>query len=232
LKKRNIPVGTTFSVSMLQGVLTNITVIVLFCISMTALVMRENLTGFQLSILIIPIAFASLMILFMLLIIFGEKSSTQVLEIMLKLTATMERWLRRSPGTWVARIQQGSSQVLDILSIFRKQKQNMGLPVILVLFDWVFAMICLYYCFLAINHPLHWTIIASVYFVGIFLSFVFIATGGLGVMEGGMTAVFFEFGVPWETALAAVLIYRLVYYLLPLFAVIPSYLIFARTRSS
>jgi hypothetical protein len=39
--------------------------------------------------------------------------------------------------------------------------------------------------------------------------------GGLGVLEGSMTALFESLGVDWDKALVAVLLYRLSYYLFP-----------------
>ncbi len=52
--------------------------------------------------------------------------------------------------------------------------------------------------------------------VGICLSLVSIVPGGLGIMEGSMTAVFVGLSVPFETAVVAVLIFRLTYHVLPL----------------
>jgi uncharacterized membrane protein YbhN (UPF0104 family) len=40
--------------------------------------------------------------------------------------------------------------------------------------------------------------------------------GGVGVMEGAMTAVFVSLKVPKETALLAVVIFRLTYHVVPL----------------
>jgi len=52
--------------------------------------------------------------------------------------------------------------------------------------------------------------------VGILFSLVSLVPGGLGVMEGSMTAVFVSLSVPLEPAVVAVLIFRLVYYVMPL----------------
>ena len=43
------------------------------------------------------------------------------------------------------------------------------------------------------------------------LSFASLIPGGLGVMEGSMAAVFASMGVPFETAVVAVLLFRIVY---------------------
>ena len=52
--------------------------------------------------------------------------------------------------------------------------------------------------------------------VGLFISLVSFVPGGLGIMEGSMTAVFVSLGVPLEQAVVAVLIFRLSYHVIPL----------------
>ena len=52
--------------------------------------------------------------------------------------------------------------------------------------------------------------------VGVCVSLASLVPGGLGIMESSMTAVFVSLGVPLEPAVVAVLIFRLVYYVLPL----------------
>ncbi|MBN2382171.1 flippase-like domain-containing protein [bacterium] len=226
LKKRDIPPVTTFSVSLIQGVLTNITMVLLFVFSCLALLMHETLTAFQLYIMVAPIIFAVFFIVFILVLIFDEVSTNRVLEAMENVTRYAERLFQKESGRWGSVVQRITVQTNQALQLFRPQKKQMIIPAIQICGDWICAMICLYYCFYAINHPMPWLIIAGVYFIGIFLSYAFIAVGGLGVMEGGMTAVFYEFGVPWESALAAVLLYRFTYYLIPLLTALPFYIRF------
>jgi uncharacterized protein (TIRG00374 family) len=62
------------------------------------------------------------------------------------------------------------------------------------------------------------------------LSYVSLIPGGLGIMEGSMAAIYAGFGVPYENAVAAVLIYRVAYYLLPLIASLFFYNMFTQGR--
>jgi uncharacterized membrane protein YbhN (UPF0104 family) len=52
--------------------------------------------------------------------------------------------------------------------------------------------------------------------IGIVLSIVSFVPGGLGIMEGSMSAIFVSLSVPLETAVIAVLIFRVAYYFLPM----------------
>ncbi|MFC1851395.1 YbhN family protein [candidate division CSSED10-310 bacterium] len=229
LKKRDIPVTTTFSVSLLQGVLTNVTVMLLFLISLISYVFYHSLTYIQSLILILPVLILSIYIFFILLVCFNKPSSEQLSRLIVRVLARLEKYRKNKEKSWQQGFLNVKGQFYEATALFRQKKQKFWVPAIQVLFDWIFAMVCLHFCFVAVDFPLNWMIVACVYFVGIFISFVFVATGGLGVMEGGMTAVFTEFGVPWETALAAVLIYRFIYYILPLLLILPSYVSFVRS---
>jgi uncharacterized protein (TIRG00374 family) len=85
-----------------------------------------------------------------------------------------------------------------------------------VTMDWVFTALTLQQCFLAVEVPLS----AGFVLVGFTLAFlsstVNILPGGLGVMEGLLTVMYAHFGVPKEKAVVAALLFRLIYFLLPL----------------
>ncbi len=51
--------------------------------------------------------------------------------------------------------------------------------------------------------------------VGIFVSLLSVIPGAIGIMEGSMAAIYYSLNVPLEVAIIAVLLYRLVYYILP-----------------
>lgn len=229
LKKRGVPATITFSVSLIQGVLTNISVLVLFLISLAVFMYQKQLTITQIAILIIPIVFLVFFICLILLLCFNKTISDRIMSFTEKIIRYFEMYKRVQKKGWLKKFFKIKEQFFIGIDFFKANKSKMVLPTLQVLIDWIFSIICLNYAFQSINYPLGFAFISSVYFIGIFLSFMFIATGGLGIMEGGMSAVFFEFGVPWETALAAVLIYRFVYYILPLVLILPFYISFVRS---
>ena len=68
----------------------------------------------------------------------------------------------------------------------------------------------------AVNNPLPLSVVMMGFGVGLFCSLVSFIPGGLGIMEGSMTAVFVSLGVPMEPTVLAVLIFRLTYQIIPL----------------
>jgi uncharacterized protein (TIRG00374 family) len=85
-----------------------------------------------------------------------------------------------------------------------------------VAMDWVFTALTLQQCFMAVEIPLS----AGFVLVGFTLAFlsstVNVFPGGLGVMEGLLTVTYAHFGVPPEKAVVAALLFRMIYFLLPL----------------
>ncbi len=82
--------------------------------------------------------------------------------------------------------------------------------------EWGAALGCLAFCFRAVGQSVDASPLLAGYAIGIFAGAAAFTPGGIGFVEGGMTAVFVSMGVPLEAALAAVLVYRFIYYVLPL----------------
>jgi len=80
----------------------------------------------------------------------------------------------------------------------------------------VLTIAILWSAFRSVNYPIAFGLVVIGFAVGICLSLVSLVPGGLGVMEGAMTAAFVSLSVPLARALVAVLIFRIAYYVLPL----------------
>jgi uncharacterized protein (TIRG00374 family) len=97
-----------------------------------------------------------------------------------------------------------------------ERKRRMILPTLWIVVDWIVTMMILYTAFVAVRYPIPMSFVVVGFAVGIILSLVSFVPGGLGVMEGSMAAIYASLSVPFETAVVAVLIFRVAYYLLPM----------------
>jgi hypothetical protein len=120
---------------------------------------------------------------------------------------------RAPPRTHIWRYQFNLNRGIGFLLARRSE---MVRPVIYIALDWLFTILVLYYAFIAIHYKIALSQVIVGFAVGIVLSFASLIPGGLGVMEGSMAAVFASMQVPFETAVVAVLLFRVAYYLLPL----------------
>ena len=102
------------------------------------------------------------------------------------------------------------------IAFLLSRKRAMLAPLAYITLDWFLTIMILYTSFLTVRYWVEFAEVIVGFAVGIVLSFASLIPGGLGVMEGSMAAVFSSMGVPFETAVVAVLLYRVAYYLLPL----------------
>jgi uncharacterized protein (TIRG00374 family) len=102
------------------------------------------------------------------------------------------------------------------IAFLLSRKRAMVEPLVYIILDWFLTILILYTSFLSVQHWIGFGEVIVGFAVGIVLSFASLIPGGLGVMEGSMAAVFSSMGVPFETAVVAVLLFRVAYYLVPL----------------
>jgi len=81
---------------------------------------------------------------------------------------------------------------------------------------WVFDMLCLYATFLAFDERIGFGYLAVGYVVAYAIGTLAPTPGGLGAVEGILIALYVSFGVPSATAVAVVLVYRLINFWLPI----------------
>ncbi|MBI4347997.1 MAG: flippase-like domain-containing protein [Elusimicrobia bacterium] len=81
--------------------------------------------------------------------------------------------------------------------------------------DWALTMAVLWCAFKAVGVSLSVAHLSTGFAVGMATTLIPLLPGGLGAMEASMAAVFARFGTDWDTALVAVLLYRLAYTVVP-----------------
>lgn len=120
---------------------------------------------------------------------------------------------RKPARVRIWRFQRNLNQGIEFLI---ERKHSMILPTLWIFLDWAVTILILWSAFVAVGYPIAMSWVVVGFAVGIILSMISLVPGGLGVMEGSMAAIFAGLGVPFETAVVAVLIYRLAYYVLPM----------------
>jgi glycosyltransferase 2 family protein len=81
---------------------------------------------------------------------------------------------------------------------------------------WAFDLLCLWATFFAFHYRIGFGYLAVGYVVAYAIGTLAPTPGGLGAIEGIMIALYVSFGVPSSTAVAVVLVYRLINFWLPI----------------
>jgi len=216
LAQRGVPSGRAVLISLVQTFLTNFTLLIFIVTGFAVVVLRGTLAGTAL------IAASALVIVFAatlayaILLVSHRRLRRRTLFFMADaghrvLRRIVPRWTPGRVRLW--RFQHNLNGGLEFL--LARKRQIVG-PACWILLDWAFTLGVIWLAFRSVNYPIAPGLVVIGFAVGICLSLVSLVPGGIGVMESSMTAVFVSLGVPLETAVVAVLIFRVAYYLLPL----------------
>ncbi|HUT65940.1 MAG TPA: flippase-like domain-containing protein [Spirochaetota bacterium] len=94
---------------------------------------------------------------------------------------------------------------------------------IVTVVDWCFWLGVMYFCFSAFNYHIPVDFLIIGFSIGQIIGILSMIPGGAGTMEGSMAIVFVALGVPLETALSAIILFRISFYILPFFLSLPLY---------
>ncbi len=211
-----IPSGTAVIISLVQGVVTNLILLLFVVVGFAYLLTANSLHGYALG------TTAGLLFLFILVAVVAIVLLVhrQLRRRTLFFMSEVVHWFthrflpRHKPGRLhIWRFQRNLNRGIDFVLA---RKAHMVVPTLWIIADWAVTLLILWGGFVAVNYPIPLSFVVVGFAVGIILSLVSFVPGGLGVMEGSMAAIFASLSVPFETAVVAVLIFRVAYYVLPM----------------
>ena len=223
--RRGIPAGSAVLISLVQTVLTNLVLLVFVIGGFMLLLLSHSLMGRDLVVAVTLLIGFTIVVVLTMVAIVRRRWRRRVVT---RLTKLIQRGLRRfaphrkDERRRLLQLQRKLHAGLDFLLA---RPHEMIAPTAYIVLDWLFTLLVLYTAFIAIGHPVGMSYVIAGFSIGIFLSMVSLVPGGLGVLEGSMTAVFASLDVPIEHAVVATLIFRVAYYGLPLLATV----VFARS---
>lgn len=216
LKQNGVASGRAVLISLVQTFLTNATLLCFIVAGWVNLFLHQQLAGTTLA-----AASAVVIVFLVVLAVAALMAAHRTLRrrTLLWLANTTHRVLRHvAPSRAPRRVRLWRFQhnLNEGFEFLLRRKRQMVAPAIWIMLDWFLTLGILWWAFRSVNVPVAFGLVLAGFGVGVLLSLVSLVPGGLGVMEGSMTGVFVSFGVPLESAVVAVLIFRVAYYVLPL----------------
>lgn len=108
------------------------------------------------------------------------------------------------------RIRDGVVRLVDSMRVVRPSPLTWLEAFVSALLNWLETCACLAACIIAIHGHVPWRGLLVAYTVGQVAASLPITPGGLGVVEGSITGLLIAYGMPTKTALAGVLLFRVV----------------------
>jgi uncharacterized protein (TIRG00374 family) len=216
LSQRGVTSGRAVVISLVQTFLTNFTLLFFILMGFTTLIVRQYLSGAGLAAAsALVVLFASLLA-WAVVLMYHRRLRRRTLFFIADaghriLRRVVPRWTPGRVRFW--RFQHALNEGLEFLLA---RKRQMLAPTFWILLDWVLTIAILWAAFRAVNYPIAPGLVVVGFAVGMCLTLVSLVPGGLGVMESAMAAAFASFGAPYETAVLAVVIFRVAYHFLPL----------------
>jgi uncharacterized protein (TIRG00374 family) len=216
LSQRGLPSGRAVVISLVQTFLTNFTLLFFILMGFASLVVRQYLSGAGLAAAIALVVVFAGILAWAVVLMYHRRLRRRTLFF---IASTGHRILRRVVPRWTPgrmrlwRFQHTLNEGLDFLLA---RKRQMLAPTFWILLDWVLTIAILWSAFRAVNYPIAPGLVVVGFAVGMCLTLVSLVPGGLGLMESAMAAAFASFGAPYETAVLAVVIFRVSYHFLPL----------------
>lgn len=214
--RRSMPAEKAVVISLAQTFLTNITLLAFILLGFSYVSTSRELEGAALT------STAALTGVFLIAAILGGavllNRGLRRRTLLLTAEITFRTFRRLRPAARLTRtsLRRYLATLDRGIALLLADKRKMIAPFVFIVLDWLFTILILHTSFLAIRETLPFGQTIVGFSVGIVLSFLSLIPGGLGVMEGSMSAIFAGMGVPFEVAVAAALLFRTFYYIVPL----------------
>lgn len=211
-----IPVGRAVTISFVQGLITNLTLLIFLVMGFVFLLTHESLGTAAL------VSAATLLALFIiatalaLLLLVHRGIRRRVLFWGLEAShAIGKRFLPHHKAPRRFRMWRLQINIERGFAFILASWPQMIMPVVYIVLDWVVTLGVLKACFWCVNLDIPFALVTVGFAIGILFSIVSLAPGGLGIMEGSMTTIFHSLGMPLEQTVVAVLLFRIAYYAVP-----------------
>ena len=165
---------------------------------------------------VMTLLFGLLLVLITLLVLFPSKRR----PIINLLAYLGRRILHRNLTTWLTQFDEtltrGSSG-------FRHKPFVLVWVILLTLLDFSSSILAMGFVFYALGSPVKAGALLTGYVIGIMAGLLSLVPGGLGVQEGSMAGIYALLGVHLEHAVLAAILFRILYYFVPYFLILPFY---------
>jgi glycosyltransferase 2 family protein len=214
LRKRHVPYGITVTASVLSSAI--LYMVLAAVIGQGLIYLMLNLRGTK-----IPLMESALGLLVLLAIAVPGMAFFFNRRLRGTLTKKLFHWANRATYLFSKseipreEFEAFETQLNGGLERVRGDKLRLTTTVFYTCLDWGLCMMSLWFAFRAVGIRLPVGHLSAGFTAGMAATLIPFLPGGLGVVEGSMSAVFESLGIVWAKAFVAVLLYRLAYYLVP-----------------
>lgn len=217
MKQRGLAVGDILAPSVFGSYLNDLAMLALFPIGITHLLLSQHLSrsevvGFSVTVFLLAVVLIGAGV-----VIMSKRARAGVFHWFIRL------WLRITHRDVAASVQTFDDALTRGVDMARTRPRTLAVVALLIVGDWTATIVALQFCFVSLGGAIGLGVLLTGFAVGITAGLLSLIPGGLGVQEGSMAGIYFLLGVPFERALLAAILFRVVYYFIPFLFSLPFY---------
>jgi len=217
MKMYNVTLKDVLTSSILHYYLTSLDMLTFLPLSFIYLLLNATVPrGVAIAIGVMTVLFGFVLILITGLVLFPSRRRP-VISLLARLGRKI---LHRDYITWLTQLDETLTRGTEAI---RNKPIRLVWIMLLTLLDFACSIIAMGFVFEALGPPVKAGALITGYVIGIMAGLLSMIPGGLGVQEGSMAGIFAFLGVRLEQAVLAAILFRILYYLLPYFLILPFY---------
>lgn len=216
LSREKVPPSSTLSISMVHGFLTNTVAVVFVYLGFFFLYSQYKMSRREMEVGVVILVVAFILTWVTIHTIISESFRKRLWQWLMRAFSWFGGKVRNPSWQHSERAERFFQNFNRSMNLLVKDSSILLAPAVFAVLDWLSMFLCLKASFLAVNYPVDDRSLLVGFSVGIFAGLFSITPASIGIMEGSMAGCFYLMGLDYDRALMATLIYRIVYYFLPL----------------
>lgn len=209
MKRYGVTMREVVAISILHFYLTALWMITMLPVSMIYLSLNAPLNQTTAKLLVVTGAFLLLITFLTTILIFSSRYRKKLIGMLVKVIHSI---IHRDISTPLERFDATMDQGIVAM---RKRPSSIVVIETLVVLDWAFSAMALWFCFRALDLTPSAGQVVSGFVIGTMAGVSSALPGGLGVQEASMTGIYALFGIPIERAALVAVLFRVVYTIIP-----------------
>jgi uncharacterized protein (TIRG00374 family) len=217
MKMYNVSLNEVLTSSFLHYYLTSLDMLTILPLSFIYLMLNASVPqGVAIALGIMTAIFGLVLVLLSVLVVFPSRRRPIINLIAALIKKLLKRDLQAWPDQFDATMTRGTEAI-------RKRPLALLWIMLLTVLDFISSIVALGFVFEALGPGVKAGALVSGYVIGIMAGLLSMVPGGFGIQEGSMAGIYALLGVHFEQAVLAVVLFRLLYYLVPYFLILPFY---------
>jgi uncharacterized protein (TIRG00374 family) len=217
MKMYNVTLKDVLTSSILHYYLTSLDMLTFLPLCFIYLLLNAAVPrGATIALGLMTLLFSLLLVLITVLVLFPSRRRP-----LIRLLAYLgQRILHRDLSIWLMQFDETLTRGTQG---FRHRPMVLVWVMVFTLLDFSSSIIAMGLVFEALGPPVKVGALVTGYVIGIMAGLLSMVPGGFGVQEGSMAGIYALLGVQLEQAVLAAILFRILYYLLPYFLILPFY---------